>query len=264
MNRRNLYENEMDYSKGELELALRWREEYLMNSYSSKVTREDYNKSTKANFRNVTDKIRDWRSFAARNYSTYKQSKTTGSSYVVIGDTLYRRSDHWGKVGTNIWKINDKKPGFNIGAVELSRMIRLNAKDPSLGYSLGAETILETAIKILESELKNPKYLDFWGRIYDEDYFKKKIKEYEGLLKKIKNSRAFQDILSEDDDSQGLYDNQGLFEGENEPTNPALWKNALAWARSRYKVCPSAYCNGAAAKRYKQQGGGWRKKSKKK
>ena len=264
MNRRKLYENEMDYSKGELELALRWREEYLMNSYSSKVTREDYNKFTKANFKNVTDKIRDWRSFAARNYSTYKRSKTTGSSYVVIGNTLYRRSDHWGNVGTNIWKINDKKPGFNIGAVELSRMMRLNAKDPSLGYSLGAETILETAIKIIESELKNPKYSDFWERIYGEDYLKDKIKEYQNLIKKIKNSRAFQDILSEDDDSQGLLDSQGLYEGENEPTNPTLWKNALAWARSRYKVCPSAYCNGAAAKRYKQQGGGWRKKSKKK
>ena len=264
MNRRNLSENEIDYSKDELELALHWNESHLVNSYSPKVTKEDYNKFTKANFRNVTDKIRNWSSFAARNYSTYKRSKTTGSSYVVIGNTLYRRSDHWGKVGRNIWRINDEKPGFNIGVVELSRMIRLNGKDPSLGYSAGSETILETAIKILQSELENPKYSDFWERIYGEDYLKTKIKEYEGLIKKIKNNRAFKDILSEDDDNQGLFDSQGLFEGENEPTNPALWKNALAWARSRYKVCPSAYCNGAAAKRYKQQGGGWRKKSKKK
>jgi hypothetical protein len=55
-----------------------------------------------------------------------------------------------------------------------------------------------------------------------------------------------------------------LSEGENEPTNPSLWKASLAWARSRYKVCPSAYCNGAAAKRYKEKGGGWRKKKKSK
>jgi hypothetical protein len=53
-----------------------------------------------------------------------------------------------------------------------------------------------------------------------------------------------------------------LTEGENKPTNPALWSQCLAWARSRYKVCPSAYCNGAAAKRYKSKGGGWRKKKK--
>jgi hypothetical protein len=56
---------------------------------------------------------------------------------------------------------------------------------------------------------------------------------------------------------------EGLItEGENKPTNPTLWSQSLAWARSKYKVCPSAYCNGAAAKRYKSKGGGWRKKKK--
>ena len=47
---------------------------------------------------------------------------------------------------------------------------------------------------------------------------------------------------------------------KNTPTNPALWKKSLSWARSRYKVCPSAYCNGAAAKHYKSLGGKWKKK----
>lgn len=51
-------------------------------------------------------------------------------------------------------------------------------------------------------------------------------------------------------------------ESKNKPTNPKLWAASLAWARSRYKVCPSAYCNGAAAKRYKSKGGGWRKTKK--
>jgi hypothetical protein len=51
-----------------------------------------------------------------------------------------------------------------------------------------------------------------------------------------------------------------LIEGENKPTNPKLWSQCLAWARSRYKVFPSAYCNGAAAKRYKSKGGRWKKK----
>ena len=46
---------------------------------------------------------------------------------------------------------------------------------------------------------------------------------------------------------------------KNKPTNPALWKQCLAWARQRYDVCLSAYCNGAAAKRYKSKGGKWRK-----
>lgn len=52
---------------------------------------------------------------------------------------------------------------------------------------------------------------------------------------------------------------QEIDESKNKPTNPKLWAASLAWARSRYDVCPSAYCNGAAAKRYKSKGGGWRK-----
>jgi dsDNA-specific endonuclease/ATPase MutS2 len=47
---------------------------------------------------------------------------------------------------------------------------------------------------------------------------------------------------------------------KNTPTNPTLWKSCLNWAKSRYKVCPSAYCNGAAVKRYNSKGGKWEKK----
>lgn len=50
-----------------------------------------------------------------------------------------------------------------------------------------------------------------------------------------------------------------IIESKNCPTNPKLWSQALSWARSRYDVCPSAYCNGAAAKRYKSKGGKWKK-----
>jgi hypothetical protein len=55
---------------------------------------------------------------------------------------------------------------------------------------------------------------------------------------------------------------QEIDESKNTPTNPKLWAASLAWARSKYDVCPSAYCNGAAAKRYKSKGGGWRKSKK--
>ena len=57
-------------------------------------------------------------------------------------------------------------------------------------------------------------------------------------------------------------DDNHLTEGKNVPTNPKLWLQSLSWVRSRYKVCPSAYCNGAASKRYKSKGGGWKKKKK--
>jgi hypothetical protein len=53
-----------------------------------------------------------------------------------------------------------------------------------------------------------------------------------------------------------------LTEGENKPTNPALWSRAKAAAKSKYKVYPSAYANGFASKWYKKHGGGWKKKPK--
>lgn len=60
-------------------------------------------------------------------------------------------------------------------------------------------------------------------------------------------------------DESLLSEEYQIDESKNKPTNPKLWAAALAWAKARYDVCPSAYCNGAAAKRYKQKGGKWRK-----
>jgi uncharacterized protein YecE (DUF72 family) len=46
---------------------------------------------------------------------------------------------------------------------------------------------------------------------------------------------------------------------KNVATNQKLWKQSLAWAKTKYDVCPSAYCNGAAVKRYNSKGGKWKK-----
>jgi hypothetical protein len=46
---------------------------------------------------------------------------------------------------------------------------------------------------------------------------------------------------------------------KNVATNQKLWKQSLSWAKRRYEVCPSAYCNGAAVKRYNSKGGKWKK-----
>jgi hypothetical protein len=45
---------------------------------------------------------------------------------------------------------------------------------------------------------------------------------------------------------------------KHKPNNPKLWKKCLSEAKRRYEVCPSAYCNGFAAKLYKKKGGTWR------
>jgi len=46
---------------------------------------------------------------------------------------------------------------------------------------------------------------------------------------------------------------------KNVATNKDLWQQSLSWAKTKYDVCPSAYCNGAAVKRYNSKGGKWKK-----
>jgi hypothetical protein len=48
---------------------------------------------------------------------------------------------------------------------------------------------------------------------------------------------------------------------KNSPSNPALWKKAIAKAKSKFDVYPSAYANAWAAKWYKSKGGSWEKVS---
>jgi hypothetical protein len=80
---------------------------------------------------------------------------------------------------------------------------------------------------------------------------------FDFMMNETKHSDEFYD---EEEDVVMMESELNEKKKKNTPTNPKLWKSALAWARSRYKVCPSAYCNGAAVKRYNSQGGKWRKK----
>lgn len=44
---------------------------------------------------------------------------------------------------------------------------------------------------------------------------------------------------------------------KNKPNNPSLWKQAIAEAKKKYRVYPSAYANGYASQWYKKRGGTW-------
>lgn len=58
----------------------------------------------------------------------------------------------------------------------------------------------------------------------------------------------------------GRNKNEEALDEKNEPTNPGLWKQALAKARQKFDVYPSAYANAWASKWYKSQGGKWKTK----
>lgn len=51
---------------------------------------------------------------------------------------------------------------------------------------------------------------------------------------------------------------KAALKGENKPNDPALWKRAIAAAKKKYDVYPSAYANGFASSWYKKHGGTWR------
>jgi hypothetical protein len=74
--------------------------------------------------------------------------------------------------------------------------------------------------------------------------------------------QVFDFLKNEMDEESQYVDYEDINEGikKNVATNQKLWKQSLEWAKSRYKVCPSAYCNGAAAKHYKSKGGKWKRK----
>jgi len=53
-------------------------------------------------------------------------------------------------------------------------------------------------------------------------------------------------------------ENMKQLDEKNKPTNPELWSRAIAQAKSKFDVYPSAYANGWASKKYKEMGGGWK------
>ncbi len=114
------------------------------------------------------------------------------------------------------------------------------------------EELLSLDPKIVEDILNN-------GHDWADDHI---------TVSKENMSQVYDFMINETKNSGDMWsDDEVMMESElsekkkkNVPTNPSLWQSCLDWAKSRYKVCPSAYCNGAAAKRYKDKGGKWKKK----
>jgi len=125
----------------------------------------------------------------------------------------------------------------------------------------GIQIFLDNLMETMYPCDYDDKYHFMNGVLYEARIYFDDVDDFQGMdkgefLETLENE--FEDYIYDYYLERCSDDNQ-LTEGENKPTNPALWSQSLAWARSRYKVCPSAYCNGAAAKRYKSKGGGWRK-----
>jgi hypothetical protein len=99
----------------------------------------------------------------------------------------------------------------------------------------------------------------------EHDWAQDHIAEAKSLLDQVfdflMNETKSHDDNNMDNDSFGseLNETKHLDESKNKPTNPKLWARAKSMAKSKFKVYPSAYANGWAAKWYKKHGGGWKK-----
>jgi predicted kinase len=86
---------------------------------------------------------------------------------------------------------------------------------------------------------------------------------YEDAKKEVGNSNGLRFWVSDKNGNEikeSLEERINLFVEENEPTNPDLWDKAIAAAKDKYEIYPSAYANAFASKWYGDRGGKWRTK----
>jgi len=93
----------------------------------------------------------------------------------------------------------------------------------------------------------------------EHDWAQDHIAEAKSLLDQV-----FDFLMNETSDVEDSLNEakEDIDESKNKPTNAKLWSRAKSLAKSKFKVYPSAYANGWAAKWYKKQGGSWRKSKK--
>ena len=126
---------------------------------------------------------------------------------------------------------------------------------------------------ILESEDAKYQNYMFFGNIKqmmrqcellmkeDHDRIDSILKEHDWAQDHIAEAKSLLDQVFDFlmNETKGGEPSEELDESKNKPTKPELWSRAKSMAKSKFKVYPSAYANGWAAKWYKSHGGGWRK-----
>ena len=110
------------------------------------------------------------------------------------------------------------------------------------------EMLLEMDQNEIENILEN-------GHDWAQDHISEAKNNMDQVFDFLKNKMEGGSDYEEDEDII----EEGRKKKRNVATNKKLWQQSLAWARQRYEVCPSAYCNGAAVKRYNSKGGKWKK-----
>lgn len=122
------------------------------------------------------------------------------------------------------------------------------------------EQMIRQAQLLLELDPMQVEELLSNGHDWADDHITVAKENLDQVFDFMMNESQHMDNEMENDEDMMMESELSEKKKKNTPTNPKLWQSALSWAKSRYKVCPSAYCNGAAVKRYNSQGGKWKKK----
>jgi hypothetical protein len=90
----------------------------------------------------------------------------------------------------------------------------------------------------------------------EHDWAQDHISEAKSLLDQV-----FDFLMNrfEGGNDEFLNEEYQIDESKNCPTDPAKWSASKSAAKSKFRVYPSAYANGWAAKNYKDKGGRWKK-----
>lgn len=171
-------------------------------------------------------------------------------------------------------KEHGAEPGFGEDILGARRLRQSPTDDDRVGVNASIRENYMKKIKHLIEYLLNEETCDedveeeFVSKAQRRFFYAKAGEGGKEGKKWKRMAREFEEETPEDADLPERVDESlselALDEGENVPTNKALWSRAQAWARSKYDVHPSAYSNAAASRWYKNKGGGWRKKGKQK
>ena len=91
----------------------------------------------------------------------------------------------------------------------------------------------------------------------EHDWAQDHIAEAKSLLDQVFDFLMNQ-TKGEQSEDEMINEESQIDEAKHKPTNVKLWSRAKSLAKSKFKVYPSAYANGWAAKWYKSHGGGWK------
>jgi len=145
----------------------------------------------------------------------------------------------------------------NLTESDLTRIVKRVIKEENNRYMFFSnleqikrqcEMLLEMDEDTIETILNNG---HDWAQDHIAESKNNMDQVFDFLMNEIKGGDNDDDMIEESEITET--------QKKNKPTNPKLWQQCLSWAKQRYEVCPSAYCNGAAAKRYKAKGGKWKK-----